>query len=80
MSANDFRHPVILRRTQVQARTGLARSTIYQLISLGEFPSPIHLTGRSVGWLAQEVDDWIASRVTLSRTRTASDSQPEVVS
>jgi prophage regulatory protein len=31
----------ILRRKQVQARTGLSRSTIYARIAAGTFPRPI---------------------------------------
>ncbi len=67
MKAIDSRKPVVLRRPQVQSKTGLTRSTIYQLMSSGQFPSSINLTNRSVGWLAHEVDEWIASRVAQSR-------------
>jgi len=67
VNANNSLEHVVLRRPQVQSRTGLARSTIYELMSSGQFPSSIQLTDRSVGWLAHEVDDWIASRVAQSR-------------
>ena len=50
----------ILRRKQVEARTGLARSTIYLRIQDGTFPRPINLGARAVGWLESEVTDWIA--------------------
>ena len=56
----------ILRRAEVEARTGLARSTIYDMVSKGEFPSPIRLTSSSVGWVSAEIDDWLLSR-SLSR-------------
>jgi prophage regulatory protein len=53
----------LLRRQQVQARTGLARSTLYALIRSGEFPASVSLTGgRAVAWRASDVDRWIASR------------------
>lgn len=48
----------ILRRKQVEERTGLARSTIYQRIQDGTFPKPIHLGVRAVGWLESEIDAW----------------------
>ena len=32
--------PAILRRKQVEARTGLRRSTIYAKVASGEFPAP----------------------------------------
>ena len=59
--------PVILRRPQVESRTGLRRSTLYTRISEGTFPRPINLGARAVGWLASEVDAWVAERVAASR-------------
>lgn len=47
----------------VKDRTGMGRSTIYKKIALGEFPAPIALGARSVGWDAAEVDAWIAERL-----------------
>ena len=32
-----------MRRKQVEAQTGLARSTLYKLIAHGEFPPPIRI-------------------------------------
>lgn len=57
----------ILRRKQVEFRTGLSRSTIYARIAEGSFPSPIDLGGRAVGWLTTEIDEWIQSRINESR-------------
>jgi len=57
----------ILRRPAVEARIGLSRSTIYQLIKDGKFPSPISLGTKSVGWLANEIDAWISDRIKASR-------------
>lgn len=58
----------ILRRKQVESRTGLSRSTIYARIAAGLFPSPIDLGGgRAVGWLESEIDQWVQSRINESR-------------
>jgi prophage regulatory protein len=57
----------ILRRAEVQARTGLARSSIYAAIAAGSFPRPVKLGARSVGWIDSEVDQWLAERVAASR-------------
>lgn len=57
----------VLRRRQVEARTGLPRSSLYVLIAEGRFPAPIHLTAKSVGWLEHEIDAWIAERAKASR-------------
>lgn len=59
---------IILRRKQVEARTGLSRSTIYARIAEGSFPSPINLgDGRAVGWLESEINEWVQSRIEQSR-------------
>jgi prophage regulatory protein len=59
---------IILRRKQVESRTGLSRSTIYARISEGLFPRPINLGGgRAVGWLESEINEWVQSRITHSR-------------
>jgi prophage regulatory protein len=57
----------ILRCKQVQARTGLARSTIYLNIKSGTFPRPVPLGVRAVGWIESEVNAWIAERVRIAR-------------
>ena len=49
------------------ARTGLSKSTIYAKIEAGEFPEPINLGARAVGWLADEVQAWLTARVEASR-------------
>lgn len=46
----------LLRRPSVQARTGLARTTIYRRIKQGTFPPPVDLGGGVVGWPAEEVE------------------------
>ena len=67
MNDNGHSRTRILRRKQVQELTGLSRSTIYLRIAQGTFPKAISLGARAVGWLESEVDDWLSSRVELSR-------------
>jgi prophage regulatory protein len=63
-----IRHePVILRRPQVEQRTGLSRSTLYQYSMDGNFPKPVRLGLRAVGWLESDISDWIAARVKGAR-------------
>ena len=61
------KEPSILRRRQVQQRTGLSRSTLYQYIRDGEFPASVQLGPRAVGWLESDVSDWISARVKVAR-------------
>lgn len=42
--------------------TGLGRSTIYLMVSEGRFPKQRQLGTRAVGWLADEVFQWLAER------------------
>lgn len=53
----------IIRLPQAIQKTGLSRSTIYSLISRGEFPQKIQLSTRSIGFLESEVNDWIAEKL-----------------
>ena len=52
----------LLRRTDVEAKTGLARSTIYRLMRSGEFPEPIRVGPRAVRWPASEIEAWLSER------------------
>ena len=60
----------ILRLPQVIVRTGLSRSSIYAKVSAGDFPEPISLGARAVGWLADEVEAWLVARVEATRGPT----------
>ncbi|MBV1917043.1 MAG: AlpA family transcriptional regulator [Sphingomonadaceae bacterium] len=57
----------IIRLPAVMNRTGLPRSTVYEKVKRGAFPSPISLGSRSVGWLESDIDDWIEARIEMSR-------------
>ena len=57
----------ILRIFEVADRTGLARSSIYAKIQAGDFPRPIKLSSRSVGWLEADVNQWIECQISRSR-------------
>ena len=57
----------ILKLPTVISRTGLGRSTIYAKVARHEFPSPIQLSERSVGWLETDIEAWIEQRISQSR-------------
>jgi prophage regulatory protein len=57
-----------LRMSAVQSRVPYSRSTIYLLISRGEFPHPHNLGARAVAWLESDIDEWIASRIDKNRS------------
>ena len=57
----------ILRLPDVMDRVGLRKSAIYSRIASGEFPAPIPLGARAVGWLETEVDEWLKARIDAAR-------------
>lgn len=52
----------LLRLPEVQARTGLSRSTIYVRVDQGRFPRPVLLGARAVGWIESEIEAWLRQR------------------
>lgn len=52
-----------LRFMAVRDRTGLSRSTIWRLERRGAFPKHKRLSTNAVGWLEQEIDQWVRSRL-----------------
>jgi prophage regulatory protein len=57
----------ILRVTEVLKLTGLSRTTVWRMIQLDEFPTPVALGRRAVGWRASDVETWISGRPPQSR-------------
>lgn len=55
----------VLRLKEVMRLTGLARSTVYDYITKQQFPKPITLGDRAVGWLEHEIQDWINERIAI---------------
>ena len=49
----------LLRRANVEAITGLKRSTIYAMVKKGVFPPPVKITTKAVGWKSSEIFQWI---------------------
>lgn len=53
----------ILRLPDVKQKTGQSRSTIYDKVQRGEFPAPVKIGERAVGWVEGEVDAWVRDRI-----------------
>ena len=53
----------VLRCAEVTRRTSLSKASVYRLLHAGDFPQPVRLGERAaVGWRAEEIDEWVASR------------------
>lgn len=50
------------RRTDVETITGLSRSSIYLMMSRGEFPRPVKITVKAVAWPESMISAWLAAR------------------
>lgn len=61
MTANIQAALTILRRRQVEAATGLSRSSIYQRIKEMTFPAAVQLGPRAVGWRAGDIEAFLAN-------------------
>lgn len=57
-----------LRRPEVEAATGLSRSSIYAMMDSGDFPRPIRIGRRAVAWRESAIIAWLAGRPTTERT------------
>ena len=66
----------ILRRKQVEARTGLSRSGIYARLKHNPkrprdydptFPHQVSVGAKSVGWIESEIEAWITAQIQKSR-------------
>ena len=47
------------RRLALEDMLGISRSTIYRLMLDEEFPRPIKLGRRAVGWKSEDIDEWL---------------------
>jgi len=76
MAAQPSKSLAIIRRKQVEARTGLSTSTIYAKLTPNPkrpkdydptFPTPVKISVRGVGWVESEIEAWIAAQIERSR-------------
>jgi prophage regulatory protein len=56
----------LIRMVQVVEQTGLSKTTIYELISEGEFPRQIKV-GRISLWDESDVQSWICEQIKRSK-------------
>ncbi|ALI56274.1 helix-turn-helix transcriptional regulator [Celeribacter marinus] len=54
----------ILRKPRVLALIGIGNTSLYAAIKRGDFPAPVKLGVRAVGWRRSDIENWLASRET----------------
>ena len=52
----------LLRRREVEAITGMGRSSIYRFMQAGAFPRPVRVGPAAVRWRASDITGWLESR------------------
>jgi prophage regulatory protein len=68
--------PRFLRLPEVENRTGLRQTALYELEVQGRFPKRVKLSARAAGWVESEVEEWIAGRIAASRRGPRPGDQP----
>lgn len=53
----------LLRLPEVEARVGLRKSSIYDGVKNGTFPTPVKLSRRAVCWPEASIETWITERI-----------------
>ncbi|WP_345843142.1 AlpA family transcriptional regulator [Shewanella algae] len=52
-----------IKLKEVLNLTALSRASVYRLMNDGKFPVSVSLGERSVGWVEEEVLNWIEERI-----------------
>ena len=52
----------ILRKRRVLAVIGMGNTWLNEAVKRKEFPAPVRLGARAVGWKRSDVEAWVASR------------------
>jgi prophage regulatory protein len=71
MSSSKNQNHRLIRRKEVQTKTGLGASSIYAMMKQGDFPKAITLSERRVAWIESEIDQWIAERIANKKPHLA---------
>jgi prophage regulatory protein len=53
----------IMRRDEVERKTGFKRAHIYNLMKDGKFPQAKRIGLRAVGWDSLEIERWVTERL-----------------
>jgi prophage regulatory protein len=61
--------PLVLRLKDLQRLLALSRSAIYARMAAGDFPPPIQLGPRAIGWRQADIDAWVESRTRQSHNQ-----------
>lgn len=63
MDSKTFDADRVMPAPAVLQKVNLSRTTIWRMVKRGEFPKPIRLSPGRVGWSANTVEQWLASKM-----------------
>lgn len=52
-----------IREPECQHITGLSRTTRWRLEKEGKFPKRRYISQNTIGWLSNEIEEWMQSRI-----------------
>ncbi|OJH81918.1 helix-turn-helix transcriptional regulator [Serratia marcescens] len=61
----------LIRLPEVIKRTGISKTTIYELINEKRFPSQVKIGTRAVAFIESEIDEWFVNLINTSRNKLA---------
>jgi prophage regulatory protein len=68
---NEEEHMNVLRWPQLKEVVGLSRSTVWRLEQSRDFPQRVKLSAGAVGWIRQEVEEWLRRKTDVGREPTS---------
>jgi prophage regulatory protein len=57
----------LIKIKDILGRIPVSRSTLYNWIAAGKFPSQVHLGGYGAFWVEDEIDAWLTAQVDAER-------------
>jgi len=60
--SDDQIMPIVIRLKDVMKMLSVSRSMVYSLMGTGDFPKPLQLGPRAIGWIPSEISAWVESR------------------
>lgn len=61
----NMKHIRLIKISEVIEKTGMSRSTVYDLIGKGKFPQQVQLGPRSIAFVEAEIDSWIRNKIAI---------------
>lgn len=60
---------MLMRPRELARALGVSTTTLWRMRRRGDLPDPIRISPGAVGWRADEIDEWLASRPRVGAAR-----------